>query len=240
MLAMPLVNLSTLTQFSAVNLTSDPGAVGGPVIIPQCAQIVINGTLESGHTFHIVTYGKYTGTFAGTPAQATAIITALTSGAQWTALAAFFATTNAFNSVTIRDVNVRDQPLIASTAGGALGTSASPSMPNEVALVITLRTAKVGRGNRGRMFVPAWATNALGAGNVAAAAAVTALQNWANTIGGIYQAQGYQAVLGQKQRLEYTSPKGVHHDARPAFGLPITQWQVRDNHWDTVRKRGLK
>jgi hypothetical protein len=32
------------------------------------------------------------------------------------------------------------------------------------------------------MYVPDWATNALGAGNVIAAGAVTALQAWPNTI----------------------------------------------------------
>jgi len=235
-----IIDISNLQTFTAVNLMSDGGAVGGKVQIPQCAQIVLTWNLEGGKTGHNVFYGRYAGTFSGSAAQATAILTALASGGSWTALAAFLATTTQLNNVTIRDVNVIDQPLVGATTGAAPGTSASPALPSEVAAVITLRTAKTGPQNRGRAYIPGFATNSLGTGNIIAAAAVTALQNWANTIPGILSAQGYTWVIGQKKRQAYTGITGTQHPARDATSIQISSQPVRDNHWDTQRRRGLK
>jgi hypothetical protein len=90
------------------------------------------------------------------------------------------------------------------------------------------------------MFIPGWATNALASGNVVAAAAVTALQSWANTLGGTYSANGMPVALGHKARAAYTGTSGTPHPARPAGLVPITNLVVRDNHWDSMRRRGLK
>jgi len=237
---MPIVALANLQQFAAVNLLRDGGAIGGPVIIPSCAQITVYWLLESGHTAHQVLVGRYSGAFAGTVAQANSMTVALSTGAQWTALAGFMATSTTLGGVTIRDVNTPNQVLIQNTASGALGTSASPALPNEVSLVGSLRTALAGRQNRGRTYVPGWATNALGAGNVVAAAAVTAYQNWLNTIAPTLSAQGYTLVIGQKHRQAYTGTTGTQHPDRPAGSVPVTSIVVRDNHWDTQRRRGLK
>lgn len=234
------MRLDNFQQFAAINVTSDPGAIGGKVQVPQCAQIVIQWGLESGRIGHNVLYGRYAGGFVGTAAQCNSILTGLTSGGAWTALAAFLATSSGLSGVTIRDVNTVDQPLISNSVGGQPGTSASPSLPNEAAVVVTLRTAKAGAQNRGRMFIPGWATNALGAGNVVAAAAVTALNNWANTIPGVLGGQGYTWVIGQRERVAYTGSTGTQHPARAATSTQITSQSARDNHWDTQRKRGLR
>lgn len=240
---MALVRLDQVQQFAAVNLSSDPGAVGGKVYVPQCAQIRVTFALEGGRIGHLVWYGRYAGAFAGSVAQANAIMTALTTGGTWTALAAFWPPSTAITAVTIRNVGdpVNVFPEISSTNAAAGGTSASAALPNEVALAVTLRTAQAGKQARGRSFVPGWATNALGAGNVCAATTVTALQNWANTWGSaVASGSVYTHVLGLKHRVAYVSPKtGVSYPDRPAQALTITQWQVRDNHWDTIRNRGL-
>jgi len=237
---MPLIRLDQLQQFAAVNVSRDPGAIGGPVVVPSCAQIVWSGGLESGHLWHIVTYGRYSGTFAGSVAQANSILVGLATSGTFTTLAGFLGANTNFGIVTIRDVNTANAALISSTSAGGVGTSASPSLPNEVSLVATLRTALAGRQNRGRIFFPGWATNALGAGNVVAAAAVTAYQNWVNTIMGVYSGQGYSLAIGQKARQAYTGSTGTSHPARAASSVLVTSINVRDNHWDTVRKRGLK
>lgn len=237
---MRIVNLANLEQFAAVNLSADQGAIGGPVVVPSCAQIVLGWSLEDGKTGHNVLYGRYSGAFAGTVAQANAILTALTTGAAWTGLAAFMATSTILRAVTIRDVNTANQAIISSTGTGAPGTSASPALPNETSLAITLPTAFTGPGNRGRMFVPGYATNALGAGNIAAAGAVTATQTWFNGIATALAAQGYTFVLGQKARKAYIGSTGTSHPARSATSTPIVGGGVRDNHWDSQRRRGLK
>lgn len=236
-----IVRLENLQQFTAINVLTDPGAIGGPKIITQCAEITLGWGLESGKIAHNVLHGRYTGEFAGSTANCNAILSALTSGAAWTSLQPFLSNTTGLNQLTIRNLNVRDQPLILNTTGGGNGTSVSAALPSEVALVVTLRTAFTGPQNRGRIYVPGWATNALGAGNVAAAAAVTALNAWASTIAGILQANGgYLFSIGHVARQAYTGSTGTQHPARVDGTVPVTTLAVRDNHWDTNRRRGLK
>lgn len=219
----------------------DLGRIPGPVVIPSTAQIRLRWILGNGKIGFNVLYGRYASSFNGSQAQANTMLTALTTGAQWTALAAFIANTCALSAVWITDVNTAQNAPIPSTVSGQFGTSVSSELPDEVALAITMRSAFVGTQNRGRMFIPGWATNSLGAGGVVAAGAVTALQNWSTTIAGVLSAQGYTWGIGHPARQAYTSPEtGREFPARVAGLVPITTVQVRDNHWDSQRRRGLR
>lgn len=238
--AMPILRLDNLQPFQAVNLLLDPGHIGGPVVIPSCAQITFYWTLEDGKIAHNVLYGRYAGTFAGTQTQANGIMTALTTGGPWTTMATFLATSTLQVGVSIRNVAIANQPLISSNLAGVPGTSPSPALPNEVACCVTLRTGNAGQAGRGRLYVPGFATNALGTGNVIAAGAVTAVGNWAATITGALNSQGYVFVLGLPARAQYTGATGTVHPARAATSVTIASTQVRDNHWDSQRRRGLK
>lgn len=236
-----IIALDSLQQFAAVQLASDPGYDRDHRNIDNCAEFVLYSALEGGKVGHMVFHGRYSGTFAGSVAQANGIMAGLFSGAQWTALAAFISNTAQFTTCSIRDLNVENQPLILSTTGNTVGTSVSPALPSETAVVITKRTAFVGPAHRGRIYFPGFATNALGAGNVVAAATVTALNNWAAIISGVLTANGgYVFSIAHHSRIAYTGADGSHHDARANGTVPITTIAVRDNHWDTQRRRGLK
>lgn len=235
-----LINLANVQQFTAINLTLDPGDTGGPVVVPQCAQIVLIWGLADGRTGHNVLYGRYSGGFAGTVAQANGLVSALFGSSQFTALRADMHSTVTAAGVSIRDVNTPDQAIIPSNVGGAAGSSSGSALPSEVAVVITERTALTGRANRGRIFIPGWATTALGAGDTVAAPTVAALTAWAQTIPTAFAAQGYTLVIGHKARLAYIGSTGTSHPARPAGSVPVTSLTVRDNHWDSQRRRGLR
>jgi|SRR5215471_5006871 len=236
-----VIRLDSLEQFQAINVLSDPGAIAGPKIAPNCMQVVIGWGLDDGKTAHNVLGARYSGSFPGSTSMANAIMTALTTGAAWTALAGFLAATpTGIYNVNLRDINSPNQPLVPSSNSGVLGTSASPALPNENAAVITLRTGQTGPANRGRIYIPGWATNALGTGNIIAAGAVTALQNWANTIPTALSAQGLQFVIVQPARNAYTGSTGRQHPARAATSINVSSQPVRDNHWDTQRRRGIK
>jgi hypothetical protein len=234
------VALDNLHQFAAVKLQFDAGSIGGPKIIPSAAEISLVWVQGSGKIAHNVWTGRYSGTFAGTAAQANGILAGLTGNSQWTALASFLAPAVGLSGVTIRDLGQPNQPIISSTNPGFAGTSSGTELPNEVSAVITTRTAFTGPANRGRVYVPGFASNALGAGNVIAAGAVTALQNWATIIAGALSSQGYIWCIGHQARAAYTGSSGTQHPARVAGTVPITTVSVRDNHWDSQRRRGLK
>jgi hypothetical protein len=235
-----LVRLDTLQQFATVDLQFDPGAIGGPKVIPNAAEITLFWVLGSGKTGHNVLTGRYSGTYSGSAAQANAIMTALTTGSAWSTLAGFIAPTASLGGLSLRDLNQPNQPLIANTTGGGAGTSTGTELPNEVSAVITTRTAFTGPANRGRVYVPGWATNALGTGNQMAAPAKTALATWASTIAGALSGSGYTWCIGHQARAAYTGSGGTQHPARVAGTVPITTVEVRDGHWDSQRRRGLR
>jgi hypothetical protein len=234
------LNLANVQQYTAINLLVDPGSIGGPLIIPTCAQIRLRWNAADGKVVFNTLVGRYAGAFSGSQTQANAILTALTTGAQWTALAGFLSSQAALTGVDIRDINTANQPIVPSSSLGANGTSAGVSFPSEVAVCLTLRTAFTGPANRGRLYIPAWAANAQGTGDTIAAAAVTAAGNWGSIIAGVLSAQGYTWCVGHPARAAYTGITGTQHPARVAGSVPITTVSVRDNHWDSQRRRGLK
>jgi hypothetical protein len=121
-----------------------------------------------------------------------------------------------------------------------LGAAASPSLPAEVSFVLTLRTAQRGRRARGRIFLPAFATNTTGADghltpeNVAAiladATALLASLTTATFILGV-------ASYGRSVKLDHT----VHPARREVstwtpFITPVTTISL-DNVADVIRNR---
>jgi hypothetical protein len=235
-----IVNLANFQQFTAINVLSDPGHIGGPVLIPSCAEVILLFSLPGAKGASIVCHGRYTGAFAGTPAQCDSIFTALKTGAAATALAGHWAPQTVFGGVQLRDVAVANAPLITSTAAGLVGTGTAPAVPNETALVITKRTAATGRANRGRMYMPGWSSASVASDNTAIPALMTDLQAWANTVQNAFNAAGYQMVIGQPARASYVGHTGTVHPARPAGSVTVSALQVRDNHFDSQRRRGLK
>lgn len=237
---MPIIPLSRVEQFAAINLLLDPGAIPGPVQIPSCAQIILVWQQQDGKLARNVLYGRYTGTFAGTVPMCDAILTALITGAAWSTLASMLAVETALTAVHMRDVNFINQPVLESVAAGAPGTSTFRSLPNEMAICVTLRTALSGRGFRGRMFLPGFTEDNVELGNVIHPSTIQGINSWVGGIAGILSAQGFVWVIGQRARAAYTGSTGTAHPARPAGSVPITAASVRDNHWDSQRRRGLR
>lgn len=236
-----IVNLANYPSFQAINLLVDPGADPGKIKIPNGCRFIISWNLTDGKQAHNVLGMAVSAGFTPTAVLAEQARVALTSGTNWTGLAGFLAPGTQLTAVTLRDLRDFDLPLVPSTGAPVSGTSAGTALPSEVAAVITLRTAKVGPGNRGRVYIPGWATNAIGTGDTIAAGAVTALNFFCTNISNAISSIGGDWSLTQPHRLAYTSPKtGVDFDERQPNMAHITSATTRDNHWDSQRRRGLK
>lgn len=235
-----ILRLENFQQFSAINVLSDPGAIGGPVQIPSCVQVKLKWSIAGGKTAYNVLYGRVGGVPAPSVAQADAIFTALGTGAQWTALAATLSSTVSFTGVVLKSVHSPGQGEFSSTGAIKAGTEVAQPLPSEVAICTTLKTGFTGPQNRGRMYTTGFTASSLAAGNLVVAATITALGNWANTITGALSAQGYTWVIGQPARAAYTGATGTQHPARAATSVPVSQAVVRDNRWDSQRRRGLR
>ena len=234
------VNLANLQQFAAVNLSSDPGAIGGPVVIPNCVQIVLTWTQASGKAAHNVTYGRSPGVPSPTVAQAQGIVAALTAGTAWTNYRGHVATTTSLASVTLRSVHSGEESIVSSTGGAVAGTNPSIALPNEMAICVTLRTAKSGPSNRGRVYLPGLGSDQVIAGNVVAPSLVNEAGIWVQGFKVAFSAQGYTWVIGQRARAAYTGATGTLHPARPAASEEVLTAVCRDDHWDSQRRRGLR
>lgn len=238
---MPIVRLDQAQQFAAINVLSDPGHIGGPVVIPFLTQVLISWGLPGGKTGHNVLYGRSVGTPQPSVSQAQAIFSGLTTGAQWTALATHMVSSTQLLSVTLTSVHTAGLPSFVSTGSAVSGSdAASQALPSEVALVVTLRTGGRGPSNRGRMYITGFSATQLAAGNVALASLVTDLAAWANNIKSVLSSQGLTWVIANPERAAYVGSTGTDHPARPAGSVDVVSAIVRDNHWDSQRRRGLR
>ena len=125
-----LVRFDTLQPFQAVNVLLDPGAIGGPIVIPNCTQVVLRWTMADGKSGHNVMYGRSAGIPAPTVAQANSILTGLSTGAGWTAMAATLSTSTSLAGVTLRSVHAAFQPVVESTGAAVPGADTNIALPN--------------------------------------------------------------------------------------------------------------
>lgn len=218
----------------------DPGNIGGPVIIPNCVAVRFAWLLPDTRLAFNVLHASVLSAFVPTPAIAQAVFSALITSASWTTLATFLHTGTAFGSLDILDLRTAGNARVLCTGAGASGTSATLPLAPQTALVVTERTAFAGTQYRGRAYIPGWASFAATAGQVASAAAVAALQAWANTWLGAFSASGLTLAIGHKARQAYTGQTGTLHAARAAGTTPVTALSVRNGIWDSQRRRAGK
>ncbi len=236
-----ILNLDNFQQFTAINLQSDLGHDKGPVVIANGVRIGVLWQLADGKLARNVIGGTKTSFTTASAAVAEQFRAAMVAQANFAPYLAQVAPTASFVGIDLQDLASASLPTFRSTGTALPGTSTGTEMPNEVAAVITLRTAKTGPQNRGRMYMPGIGTQAIGAGNTINATCMTALGNYPNSINAGMAAIGLTFSLIQPHRLDYTSPiTGRHFPERPAQMAQITTWVVKDNHWDSQRRRGLK
>lgn len=237
---MPLVRLENFQQFSAINVLSDPGVIGGPVVIPNAIKVMLVWQLADGKVGRNVLGGSVSTSFAVTAGIAEAIRAALVTGPNWTGLAAFLHTSVSLLRVDLQDIRGVSFPVVSSTGAGTPGTSVSTALPSEVALCMTLRTNRTGPGGRGRYYMCGFASNATAAGDVVAPALIAAANQFTGQINSAMTASGITWSLLLPERAAYTGSTGTQHPARVATTLRVESAICRDNHWDSQRRRGLK
>ena len=218
---------------------ADAGRIPGPELIPNCVQVRIGWGMPSGRVAYNVLHGRNSGAIPVNVAMANSIFAALLgafngAGQLGTQLAA---------NVILGSLDVRDLtppgnwPLIATTTNGVSATGGAVMLPPNVALVGTLRTASAGQGFRGRLYQPGAASAEDQAPGTAAATLVTALTNWMVTIKAAMTAGGLTWCIAQPARAAYTGHGGRQHPARSAGMADITTTLVRNNIFDSQRRR---
>jgi hypothetical protein len=147
------------------------------------------------------------------------------------------ANTFSFLGVGVVDIRSANNVEIASTGAAVPGTSLLVGLPDQVACVVTLRTAFAGRSFRGRVYVFGWAEDQVTAeGLVSDSCAINARQIVEAMRVGITAAGGTMAIRSPALPERPSKPGGVL-PAKPYAITPVTTTVVRDRIWDTNRRR---
>jgi hypothetical protein len=124
--------------------------------------------------------------------------------------------------VGVRDLRTANQPMHEANIASA-GTSANDLLPRAASLVVTMRTSLAGRSFRGRSYVPGFDEAQNTVEGTAVPAATAAATAWIAAIRTAATARGHTLAVGS---------------VKLGISTPVTAQIVRDNVWDTQRRRG--
>lgn len=214
----------------------DGGKIAGPASVPGVVEVAIVFQLPNTKRSIIKFHGSYTTPPSNMQTLATNLLTSLQSS--WSSnLAPLCYPQTFFQQVQVRDMSSFTNPISVATATTTPGTSASPAMPPGASIVLTENVAIRGKGVKGRMYLPGWATNAdAGAGQITTAAQ-TAVNAFGTSIASALSAQSLSPCVAQVARQQYAGITGTVHPARPAGHIAVTSYVCQDLLWDQQRRR---
>src|SRR5215469_10335978 len=130
----------------------DGGKIPGPANVPSVVEIRCQVQLPNQKISSMFFHGSFATPPSSMQAVASALWTSLSSA--WsTNLAPLMATTTLFQSVWCRDMTSFANPIYQGTGTALPGTSASPAMPVNNAIVMTENVAARGKGIKGRVYI---------------------------------------------------------------------------------------
>jgi hypothetical protein len=206
--------------------------VSTPLVIPNTVQVRWFWTLNGVDAVNVV-HAIVQPAFVPTPAIAQALFSAIAT--QWGGSLAtpWVPASTTFEKVDIRDIRAANLAPVESSAGSVPGADAAMALPNQVAAVLTLRTANAGKSFRGRIFMPGFSMSAQGIDGHMAPGFVDNLSTFGSTL--IAAFSGNQMTLAVASRPVHDKDTGALIKA--GFSTQVTQVVVRDNRWDTQRRR---
>jgi len=210
--------------------------MAGFVVAPNTIKVLINWTWNGRPQLNVL-HALYTPAGPLSPNIAESIFASVKSSAAWTAYETTLSPDLSFAGVSVLDERSANNPLINSTSDAVPGTGTGNAMPEQVASVITLRTAHAGRSFRGRVYLFGY--------TVAAADALGHITAGVQSSGVNFVTAFQTAIASQSGQLAIKSPALPE---RPAHGggtlpekpfaiTPVTQIVSRDNIFDTNRRR---
>lgn len=204
------------------------------LVVPSAVQVRLHWTLNGVDCFNVLG-GSVAGGFAASQAIANTIGAAILGRFTSSGLAALCATTTSLISVGLRDIRTANQPEFVSVAAAVPGTGAGNPLPNQLAAVVTLRTALAGRSFRGRAYFGGFIAGENTAAGAILAALNTALVAFVTNMQTDLAASAI--TLGVISRPFAGAAGPPVRPARLGSVTPVTGIVTRDTKWDTQRRR---
>lgn len=206
-----------------------------PLVLANAVQVKLRWSCNSIECLNVLG-GRVGGGFANSQAHANSLSTAIGAAVASSGLQALLATTTSFQGVGIRDVRVAHQVEFASNAGFAAGLGANDPVPNQLAAVVTLRTALAGKSYRGRVYFSGADEDQNTPSGQIDAGFNTALVDFMTEVQAAMAAEGITlAVLSAPRYANLPPPADVQTWAGAL--TDVTGIETRDTQWDTQRRR---
>lgn len=195
--------------------------------VPGAAEVVINATCSEIPVANVLGFTEVAGGDF-TVAELTTLATKVRDAWQTNMLPVFGGGYELFN-VTARSLTSESAPSVqVDVTSTQVGTASGQNMPNNVALVVTHRTALRGRSFRGRTYLVGLTEDQI-AGNEVTSGAFTAISAaWAAF---------YAAVSDSITKLVVISRYSLGVPRSPGIATVVTSSGFRDNKVDTMRRR---
>jgi hypothetical protein len=216
---------------------SSPGYIAGPLVIPETVQVRLKWFLPNGRTATNVFHGIVADGFANSVIACNFVYGAIAAWGDIDTYFDFLASTTSFLGVDIRDIRTPAQSIMESDGAAVPGTGTGNALPEEVSLVCTLRTALAGRAHRGRTYLCGFDDSTLDAQGHAVSGLTASAQALVEQVQVGMTAAGIAMGVGHRGHAEYVNEKGATVAAElPGTDL-VTQIRVRDNVFDSQRRR---
>lgn len=148
-----------------------------------------------------------------------------------------WATTFSMDGVEVIDIRGPNNPGVPSTSASVVGTGAAVGLPDQVSIVVTLRTNLTGRSFRGRVYTIGYTTTAVDAtGSITTGARDAALTVVNAMKAGIAASGGTFAIRSPAKPDRPSKPGGTLPATVYAI-TPVSTFEVRDLIFDTNRRR---
>jgi len=206
-----------------------------PLVVDNAVQVRLswswNGVLGGN-----VLGGQVGGGYGNSQAHANALGAAVAGRFTSSGLKALCAATTSFLGVGIRDVRTPNEVEYLYAPGGVAGTGAGDPLPNELAAVVTLKTAKAGKHFRGRVYFSGANEAQNDAAGKIVAAFNTAIVAFMTGVQADMGTEGITlAVLSRPAYANLVPPLDIETYAGGIF--PVTSITARDVQWDSQRRR---
>jgi len=205
-------------------------------VVPNSARMRIDWNL-GGTLCSNVFGGKATGSGTVTQATADALRDIVTGAWNSSGLAPHFPPTSGLLRVAIRNVNTADLPEFTSSISGVPGTAATESLPRGVAAVVTFKTAKAGKRNRGRAFMSGLSEDENSSSQTISPAAEAACVAFWSAIDANLGGTGYDFAVISPALPARLDHNGNTLPAELANSEPITSVTMRNTQWGSQRRR---
>ena len=208
----------------------------GFVPSPETVMVKLHWSLHGRPQLNVL-HGHFATVGPLDPAVAQNIRNSLVAALTSTGFINALASTTTFDQVGVTDLRNSSVPEILSTGTPVPGLDLNPALPDQVAFVITERTAKTGRSHRGRIYFMGYATDDMDTNGHFLSGVVGNTVAFANAIKTAFSAQGMPLAIRSPALPERPSKPGGTLPAKIYEITDVTELEARDNIPDTNRRR---